>query len=220
MSHASYRVINPVNSHPVPRSQRYGIPRILQQERIIKTITRTLSALNAKPTIVAFAIACKALERPVLDALWESQDDWFQLLKCFPSDVWEERDNAFVSRCSFATVYPYSIFIPFVNPILALPPQSNPSRVGSFQEICVEDGPSQYHAFTKIHIDPLFPNLEYGSQQLSFVPKTSNHELEDGVGFRPVHLLIPLTQPVIRDDLLHRRQLQRSPGTCAIQPSQ
>jgi hypothetical protein len=103
MSHASYRVINPVNSHPVPRSQRYGIPRILQQERIIKTITRILSALNAKPTIVAFATACKALERPVLDALWESQDDWFQLLKCFPSDVWEERDNAFVSRCSFDT---------------------------------------------------------------------------------------------------------------------
>lgn len=103
MSHASYQVINATTSHSVLRSQRYGIPRLLQQERVIKTITRILSALNAKSTIVAFATACRALERPVLDALWESQDDWFQLLRCFPPDVWEERDNAFVSCRPLAT---------------------------------------------------------------------------------------------------------------------
>ena len=113
MSHASYQIINVTNSHPVLRSQRYGIPRLLQHERIIKTITRILSALNAKSTIVSFAIACKTLERPVLDALWESQDDWFQLLKCFPPDVWEERDNAFVSCRSFAITYHLLIFTHF-----------------------------------------------------------------------------------------------------------
>ncbi|KAF9649265.1 hypothetical protein BDM02DRAFT_1933422 [Thelephora ganbajun] len=95
MSHANYQVVSAINSHPVLRSQRHETPRLLQQERIIKTITRILSSLNAKSTIVAFATVCKALERPILDVLWESQDDWFQLLKCFPPDVWEERDNAF-----------------------------------------------------------------------------------------------------------------------------
>lgn len=98
MSHASYQIINAINPHPVLRSQRYGIPRLLQQERIIKTITRFLSALSAKSAIVAFATTCKVLERPILDVLWESQDDCFQLLRCFPPDVWEERDNTFVSR--------------------------------------------------------------------------------------------------------------------------
>ena len=131
MSHASYRVVSAINPHPVLRSQRYVIPRLLQQERIIKTITRILSALNAKSTIVAFATVCKALERPVLDVLWEFQDDWFQLLKCFPTDVWEERDNAFVSYRSFASTRYLSVFILLGNPILALPPQSYPSRVDS-----------------------------------------------------------------------------------------
>jgi len=140
------------------------IPRLLQQERIIKTITRILSVLNAKSTIVAFATACKVLEQPVLDVLWETQDDWFQLLKCFPPDVWEERDNAFVSCGRFTIILYLSIFTPLRNPILALPPQSYPRGVDSFQEICIKDGPSQHHAITKIYIDPLLSNLEYGSQ--------------------------------------------------------
>jgi len=131
MSHASYRIVSAIKSHPVPRSQRYGASRLLQHERIIKTITRILSALNAKSTVVAFATACKALERPVLDVLWESQDDWFQLLKCFPPDVWEERDNAFVSCRSSASARHLFLFVPRGNPILALPPQSYPSRVDS-----------------------------------------------------------------------------------------
>ena len=112
MSRANYRVVSAINSHPVLRSQRYVIPGLLQQERIIKTIARFLTALNAKSTIVALATACKVLERSVLDVLWESQDDWFQLLKCFPADVWEERDNAFVS-CRSPTIAPHlSVFIP------------------------------------------------------------------------------------------------------------
>jgi len=207
MSHASYQVISAVGPHPVLRSQRYGIPRLLQRERIVKTITRILSALNAKSTIVRFATVCKALERPVLDVLWESQDDWFQLLKCFPPDVWEEHDNAFVSCRSFAITPHPSVFTPLGKPILALPPQSYPSRMGSFQEICVKDGPYEHHAVAKIHIGPLLPNLEYGSQQLPSIPEIANLELENGMGFRPVHLFVPLTQLVICDDLLHRRKL-------------
>lgn len=202
MSHANYQVISPVNSHPVLRSQRYGIPRLLRQERIIKTITRILSALNAKSTIVAFATVCKALERPVLDALWESQDDWFQLLKCFPSDVWEERDNAFVSCRSSASAR--RRLTPLVDPFLAFPPQSHPSRMGSLQEICVEDGSYEHHADAEIYFDPLLPNLEHGSKQLPFVSETPNFELENGMGFCPVHLFVPFTQLVICDDLLHR----------------
>ena len=101
MSHANYQFISPTKFRPVLRSQRHGIPRFLQQERVVKTIARILSILGAKSTVVAFATICKALERPVLDVLWESQDDWFQLLRCFPPDVWEDGDNAFVSFLSF-----------------------------------------------------------------------------------------------------------------------
>ena len=79
--------------------------------------------------------------------------------------------------------------------------------MGPFQEICVEDGPYQHHAVAEIHIDTLLPNFKYGSQQLPFIPETANLELEDGMGFRPVHLLVPLAQLVICDDLLRRRQL-------------
>ena len=186
MSHASYQVISATNLHPIPRSQRRRIPKLLQQERVVKTITRILSALNAKSTIVAFATVCKSLTRPVLDVLWEFQDDWFQLLKCFPPDVWEDRDNAFVSCHSFALTYSLFISLP------ALPPQSHRSGMGSPSNICFEDGPYERHAVAKIHIDPLLPNLEYGSQQLPIISQTSDPELENGMGFRPVHIIVPL----------------------------
>lgn len=164
MSHANYQVISAINSRHVLRSRGHVIPRLLQQERIIKTIARILSALNATSTVVAFATACKALERPVLDVLWESQDDWFQLLKCFPPDVWEERDSAFVSCRPLSSVVVYPVFTPHRNPILALSSQSYPSGVGSFQEIRIEDGPYQHHAVAEINIDPILPNIEYGGQ--------------------------------------------------------
>jgi len=91
--------------------------------------------------------------------------------------------------------------------------------MGSFQEIRVEDGPYEHHAHAKIHIYPFISNLEHGGQQFPPIPQTANPELEDGMGFRPVHLLVPLPQSVVGHDLLRRRQLQRPPGTRAIQSS-
>jgi hypothetical protein len=159
MSHAKYQVVGATNFRPVLRPQRHGIPRFLQQERVVKTITRILSGMNAKPTVVAFATVCKALERTVLDVLWESQDDWFQLLKCFPPDVWEDRDNTFVSCHYFSIACRLPLFIP---PILAFPPQPHASRVVPFQEILLENGPHERHAVAEVHIDPLLPNIEHG----------------------------------------------------------
>ena len=43
-----------------------------------------------------------------------------------------------------------------------------------------------------IYIDPPLPNLERGSQQLPIVPETANPELENGMEFRTVHLLVSL----------------------------
>ena len=120
MSHASYQIISPRKFRPVLRSQRHGIPRFLQQERVVKTITRILSSLNAKSTVLALATVCKALERPTLDILWESQDDWFQLMKCFPSDVWEDRDSTFVSCRTIATTHRPPLFIPLCNANLSI----------------------------------------------------------------------------------------------------
>ena len=204
MSHASYRIISATSLHPALRSQRHGIPRILQQERVVKTIARVLSSLNAKPTILAFATVCKALERPILDVLWETQDDWFQLLKCFSPDIWEDRDNAFVSCCSLTIARQQPRFMPFGIFTLAFPPQSCPGRVDSFQTIRFKDGPHEHHDAAEIYIDTLLSNLEHGSQQLPVVPETANIELENRMGLRPLQFLIPLTQSIVCDDLLRR----------------
>ena len=163
MSHASYRFVSASELRQISRSQRRGIPRFLQQERVVKTITRILTAMNAKSTTVALARVCRALERPVLDALWESQDDCFQLLKCFPCDVWEDRDDVFVSYHFFLIAHHVPVLKPLAILMLAFPPQPDSSRVGSFQEICLEDDSCERHAAAEIHLDPVLPNPEHGS---------------------------------------------------------
>lgn len=76
--------------------------------------------------------------------------------------------------------------------------------MGSFPKIRFKDGPYERHAIAEIYISPLLPNLEYGSQQFPIIPQTWILELENGMGFRPVHLIVPLTQFVVCDDLLRR----------------
>ena len=53
--------------------------------------------LEAKGAAVALACCRKGFKEPVLDTLWEKQDQLTPLLKCFPRGVWEEEDGLFVS---------------------------------------------------------------------------------------------------------------------------
>ena len=78
----------------------------LSVDEILRLLARQLVASDTETTAVALACCCKTFEEPVLDILWETQDQLTPLLKCFPRDAWEERDGTFVSQITafvFAT---------------------------------------------------------------------------------------------------------------------
>ena len=70
----------------------------LNVDEIVRLLACELVASKANATAVSFACCCKKFQEPVLDALWKTQDRLTPLLKCFPQDVWEEKDGDFVSQ--------------------------------------------------------------------------------------------------------------------------
>jgi len=69
----------------------------LNVDEIVRLIACELVACGRKGTAVAFACCCKGFEDPVLDALWETQDQFHPLLGSFPEDVWDGDNGKFVS---------------------------------------------------------------------------------------------------------------------------
>jgi hypothetical protein len=69
----------------------------LNVDEILRLFTRELVASGGKATAVSLACCCKGFGDPVLDVLWETQDQLTPLLKCFPQEVWKEEDGTFVS---------------------------------------------------------------------------------------------------------------------------
>lgn len=80
----------------------------LNVDEIIRFIACELVASGRKGTAAALASCCKSFEDPVLDALWEVQDQLYPLLKSFPGDVWGEGDGKFVGV--FTTFHLASIY--------------------------------------------------------------------------------------------------------------
>ena len=62
----------------------------LNVDEIVRFIACELVASEGKVTAVALAGCCKSFEDPVLDALWETQEELLPLLISFPEDVWGE----------------------------------------------------------------------------------------------------------------------------------
>ena len=79
----------------------------LNVDEILRSFACELVASEAKVAAVALACCCKSFEDPVLDALWETQDQLAPLLKCFPQDIWEEEDGCFVSPL---TTFTFPVF--------------------------------------------------------------------------------------------------------------
>ena len=71
--------------------------RCLTVDEILRLLARELVASGAKATAVSLICCCKGLEDPVLDVLWETQDQLTPLLKCLPQEVWKEEGGSFVS---------------------------------------------------------------------------------------------------------------------------
>ena len=69
----------------------------LNVDEIIRLIVRELVESNVKATAVALACCRQSFEDPVLDVLWETQDDLLPLLKSLPGDAWNE-DGCTVSE--------------------------------------------------------------------------------------------------------------------------
>ena len=69
----------------------------LRVDEIVRLIASELVGSGGKGSAVALTCCCKSFEDPVLDALWETQDELLPLLKSFPGDeVWDE-DKSTVS---------------------------------------------------------------------------------------------------------------------------
>ena len=62
----------------------------LNVDEIVRLIACELVTSRGKATAVALAGCCRSFEDPVLDALWETQEELFLLLKSLPGDVWKE----------------------------------------------------------------------------------------------------------------------------------
>lgn len=78
------KVPNRLNMHPC-----------LRVDEIIRFLANELVELEAKRTAVALARCCKTFEEPVLDVLWEVQDQLTPLLMCLPEDTWEVHRGAY-----------------------------------------------------------------------------------------------------------------------------
>ena len=114
----------------------------LSVDEILRRFACELVASNAKATAVALACCCKTFEEPALDALWETQNRLTPLLKCFPRDVWEERDGNFVSLST-------RLIFSRLNRLIRKVFQESPdrSRMDQFSKVCPKnpEAHSGYH---------------------------------------------------------------------------
>lgn len=80
----------------------------LNVDEILRLFACELVASEAKATAVALACCYRSFENPVLDVLWETQNELAPLLKCFPPDIWEgENDESIVSSPTMF-IFPHS----------------------------------------------------------------------------------------------------------------
>ena len=68
----------------------------LNVDEILRIIARELVE-SKKATALSLACCCKSLEDPMLEALWETQDELPPLLESLPEDVWNVETDRFVS---------------------------------------------------------------------------------------------------------------------------
>ena len=68
----------------------------LNVDEILRLLARELVE-SEKATVLSLACCCKSFEDPMLEALWETQDELLPLLKSFPEDVWKVEGRHFVS---------------------------------------------------------------------------------------------------------------------------
>jgi len=61
----------------------------LNVDEIVRVIAYELVTSKGRGVAVSLACCCKSFEDPVLDALWETQEQLLPLLKSLPGDIWD-----------------------------------------------------------------------------------------------------------------------------------
>jgi len=83
----------------------------LNVDETLRLLARKLVASEAKATAASLACCRKSFKDPVLDVLWKTQERLAPLLKCFPQDVWDEKDRSFVSQAMVSSLFTLTYFI-------------------------------------------------------------------------------------------------------------
>jgi hypothetical protein len=67
--------------------------RCLEMDDIVRLIAKETVTLEV-PSAISLACTRKAVEAAVMEILWSShQDDLVNLVRCFPTEVWEIRES-------------------------------------------------------------------------------------------------------------------------------
>lgn len=71
--------------------------RCWRLDEIVRTIAANLVLDKAKASAVSLASCSKSLEEHALGEVWRSLSSLAPLVKCFPPDAWETRDEKLAS---------------------------------------------------------------------------------------------------------------------------
>ena len=102
----------------------------LRVDEIVRLIAGELVASQETATSVSLACCCKIFKDPVLDVLWETQNQLLRLLRSLPEAVWDGHG------CTVSTPTAYARFR-FLQPfdLKGFQKTSNGVRMGSFPGI-------------------------------------------------------------------------------------
>jgi hypothetical protein len=102
----------------------------LQILDIVETIISHLDRLNDQKDLAALARTCVAFRDSALALLWKEQG-LMNLLRCFPTDLWNETDSS--RPVSNGTAW---TMISADGAVVATPPSHHRSRLGQTSHLC------------------------------------------------------------------------------------
>ena len=138
----------------------------LNVDEIVRLIGHKLVASRGNATAVALACCCKGLEDPMLDTLWEKQDQLLPLLQSFPRDVWQN------DRCKVSV--PVTFVFRFFNDSKVFQKIPDDDGMGSFPEVRSKDTKAQTIWHSQISVFGSSLGSPTFHQQRTLAPESEN----------------------------------------------
>jgi len=105
-------------------------------DEIVRRIAEHLPDLSEKTSCLAFSLCCRALNDPVLDVLWNWQQDLVTLFKVLPPDLWEVNNTVGLVSINRQSVGWLMALTRMWSHTTAIPTFTNPRRVESVPGVC------------------------------------------------------------------------------------